>query len=299
MLIRSNGSIHPGFFHVSVGSSSHYFLGIDRDVTFFDPGLSGHVHYLSEHVKACGLRIQNTKNVFFTHLHPERIAGLPYLRSFAPELVTHGTSTMKAQLEDRNFLEEVYKFDCKYSKRFRGCEAKFDLKEFSAKLKIDKTYVESELIDLSEDISLRVIKGDGHSSNSVSFSVNPYGFIIVDETVGYFNGRDLAGPGGDIDLDTAVESIKAIIDHEFSGICFPYYGVATGDLARKHLEAVIQNTSDLKREAAKAHSDGVSDLDIRENIKKAFYTREDSDPVLERVLERSFEGVWQQLTKER
>jgi glyoxylase-like metal-dependent hydrolase (beta-lactamase superfamily II) len=167
--------------------------------------------------------------------------------------------------------------------------------EFRVATKIDRTLVESDTFKIDDDLLLRNFASPGHTGHSVSYMLVPHEFVIADETFGYYQGKRLSAPGGDMSVTAALHSMQKVKDLELSGIGLPYIGALTGGLVRKHLEAVAQNTHDLFLEARSALAEGVSADEVRAQIKDAFYAASMGDPCLIESLDRSFEAVWSQI----
>jgi hypothetical protein len=142
---------------------------------------------------------------------------------------------------------------------------------------------------------LRVVGAPGHTLSSLAYSILPEKYLVVDEGFGYFNGRNLAGPGGDHALKLAAASLERLLDIEWAGLCLPYYGILTGSLVRRHLQAIIQNTSDLFNECKSAREQAVPESEIKQAIFDSFYNHPSQDAALQTGLKRSFEAVWRQV----
>jgi hypothetical protein len=127
--------------------------------------------------------------------------------------------------------------------------------------------------------------------------VIPHEFAIVDETFGYFQGRDLAAPGGDTNLFEALASIRKFTNIQVNGIGFSYGGAVTGALTKRHLLAIPQNTEDLMNEVTKARKAGFLESEIEEQVRAAFYTSNLNDHCHTESLNSTFKAVMKQLSK--
>jgi hypothetical protein len=204
---------------------------------------------------------------------------------------------MQEAMRQSDFASSTYEVDRELSAKFPGQANSTppSQKEFASSLQINKVINDSGNISIAQGLEVRAIVSPGHTAESLAFQILPKEHLIVDEGFGYFRGKDLSAPGGDLDQDKAIESIKKVAKIEVSSLCLPNTGYLTGQLIRKHLHSIPQNTEDLFLECAKAHSAGMSDDEIRASVFDSFYRTEDQDPVLQASLLASFEAIWRQV----
>ena len=298
MLIHTSGVIFPGFYLLTLGNSAHYLLEKEHGYALFDPGLSIHITSLLSRIEQMHLDASQICEVFLTHLHPERVGGLPRLRKLYPQIKVHGSSAMKSKLKDEQAVRDIYQEDLRISKQYPEappCE-ELDFNEYKELLAIDKTFPESQTFQCAGDLSVRAIFACGHAPESVLYLVLPHNAIILDESLGYFRGKDMAAPGGDVDLDESLKTARALKDFELCALCFPSGGLITGGLVQRHLDMIIQNTQDLQTQCNAAYRAGVNAETIRESVLESFYASQSPDPLMRAVFHRSFEGVWRQIS---
>jgi glyoxylase-like metal-dependent hydrolase (beta-lactamase superfamily II) len=300
MLLRASSLIYERLYLISLGATCRYAITAeDGGIALTDPGASIHVSALDERLSRLGLKTSAIQHIFLTHLDADRIAGIPLLRRIAPKMKVFGTAAMYAELKRPDYVQQVWEEDRVLSTLFPSASSSIDMTfdEFSRSLCVDKVLVDSESYAIDEDITLRSIPTPGHRPHSVAYLVVPHEFAIVDETFGYYRGRELCAPGGDHDITEAITSVKKIHDLTLSGIGFSYGGVVTGALIKKHIVAIEQNTNDLITETKKALRDGFSRDEVAEQIRGAFYSTESSDPCLRQSLERTYRSVLSQVLK--
>ena len=298
MLLRASGSLYERLYLISLGASCRYaIIADDGSITISDPGSSAHVAALEERFSRLKLSFSKINRVIITHLDADRIGGLSLLRRKLPKIHVYGTAAMQQQLKKDVFVKSLWQEDVTLSKRFGALAPKepATLDEASQALKIDKPLVETDSLQIDEDIAIRSITTPGHRAHSVSYVVVPHEFAIVDETFGYYHGRTLSAPGGDHSLLDAVTSIKKFNHLQLSGIGFSYTGAITGGLVKRHLDSVVQNTTDLIAESKRAMANGFSPDEVHQQIKAWFYTTTLKDPCLIGSLERTFKAVIGQL----
>ena len=300
MFLRSSGLIYERLYLITLGATCRYAIVAESGyIALSDPGATMHVHALKERFDRLKLPFANIRQIFVTHLDADRVAGIPLLRRLNPSLKVYGTVAMHNQLADRSFVRDLFDQDRQLSKTVGATRPSEDLsfEEFSKGLKIDKHLVETDSIHLDEDITIRSVSTPGHRPHSVAYLVVPHEFAIVDETFGYFHGRNLAAPGGDTNLHEALASIRKFNDIQLNGLGFSYGGAVTGALTKRHLLAIPQNTEDLITEVTKARKDGFTETEIEEQVRAAFYTSTSNDYCHSESLDRSFTAVMRQLSK--
>jgi len=298
MLLRSSSSIYPSIHLLTLGTTCRYAITAeDGSITLSDPGASAHVSNLAERMRQLELHPERIARVIMTHLDADRIAGIPLLRRMAPHLTLCGSSAMHTQLQDQDFVAALWRRDQEISSWFSslGDFPQIPFEEFRTSLAIDHYLVESDTIALDEELMIRAVSSPGHRRHSMSYIVVPHEFLIADETFGYNQGRRLVAPGGDFDIRMATRSIKLFSHLEISGLGLPYVGAITGELAVKHLDMVVTNTNDLIAQVQQAHETGISDEEIRKQVRDAFYSTSLRDPCLIRSLEESFDAIWKQV----
>lgn len=300
MLLRASSLIYERLYLISLGATCRYAIAAeDGGLALTDPGASIHIAALDERLSRLGLKTSAIQHIFLTHLDADRIAGIPLLRRIAPKMKVFGTAAMYAELKRPEFVKRAWEEDQALSAILSTPPStpQLTFEEFSKSLCVDKVLVDSESYAIDEDITLRSIPTPGHRPHSVAYLVVPHEFAIVDETFGYYRGRELCAPGGDVSLTEAAASVKKLNDLTLSGIGFSYGGVITGALIKKHLAALQQNTDDLIAETKKALASGFSKEEVEEQVRLAFYSTETNDPCLTRSLENTYRNVLSQVLK--
>ena len=300
MFLKASGLIYERLYLITLGATCRYSIVAESgDIALRDPGATVHVHALQERFDRLKLPFAKVRQIFVTHLDADRVGGIPLLRRLNPSLKVYGTAAMHTQLADKSFVRALFDHDQRISEALNvvpPAEA-LSFEEFSKGLKIDKHLVETDSIHLDEDITIRSVSTPGHRPHSVAYLVVPHEFAIVDETFGYFHGRNLAAPGGDTNLHEALASMRKFNDIQLNGIGFSYGGAVTGALTKRHLLAIPQNTADLIQEVAKARKEGFTESEIEEQVRAAFYTSTSSDYCHTESLQGTFTAVMRQLSK--
>jgi len=299
MFLRSTALVYPHLHLLTFGETCRYVVsGEGSALTITDPGLSCHVALLPQRLTRLGMQSAAIDKVLLTNLDPDRVAGVPALRRTSPRLRVYGTASMQRHLENVENVRKIYDFDTQLSSILKLNLALPDLSfdEFARGLVIDEVVKESDSIEIDSEISLRVVLSPGHRPFSLAYLLLPHEFILGDQTFGYFNGNRLASPGGDFDLLAACNSIAKFKDFDLSGIGLPYGGALTGELVRKHLESVVQNTHDLLSAVKEAITAGVPSEEVVSQVKEGFFNGGTRDPIYLSALTATEKAVWAQVT---
>lgn len=301
MLVRSSGQIDDELYLLTLGHTCHYLLGNSDEFVLFDPGLSAHFPMLLKRIESLGFPIQALSKVCLTHTHGDRIGNVPLLRQLNPQIEIIASPALRTKLANPDTLRTIFDSDLALSKHFSEMREapKLSFEEFSKLLSVTRVINDSDVIRLKSGKEVRAIAFPGHTEESVAYQILPVQYVLVDEGIGYYRGRELAAPGGDWDQAQALASMRKISKIAISGLCFPEGGVLTGQLIRKHVEALEQNSADLFSECTRAHLNGIGDEEIRKSVRDGFYTSTAPDPVLQDNLEKSFEGLWRQVLARR
>lgn len=299
MFLTSSCLIYERLYLITLGASCRYaIVAADGALIITDPGASAHVAALEQRLSRLKLSLTTLSRVLITHLDADRVAGIPLLRRANPLLKVYGTSAMHSALSDRALIQSLFERDQEISRLLNSPSPTppLSIEEFRSGLRIDKVLAENDSVEIDEDLSVRSVATPGHRNHSVSYLVVPHEFAIVDETFGYFRGRNLVAPGGDRDIKEALNSVQKFNDIELSGIGFSYGGAITGALTKRHITALIQNTEDLRAEVNKARRSGFTEEEIARQVEEGFYSTQLNDPCLTASLKETFHAVMKQLS---
>ena len=297
MLIRSSCALQPEIYQFTLGGSCHYLVGTKEEFVLFDPGLSAHIPALLKRINDSQFSIKNCKAVLTTHLHATRVGGIALLRKLNPEIALITSASMKLQLSEKVFIEELFSEDQKLTSLFEleRDVSPLSLKEFSELFKVSKSVSDGDNFSLNNEISLRTIAFPGHTKESLGFVIDPYNFLIADEGAGFYNGKNLAGPGCDYSIDENIKVLKRLLQLNIEGLCLPFVGTLTALLVRKHFSSLIQNIEDLVTEVKLAKEKNISEDEIKAQIERHLYQTVIADPLLRLNIQKSIEAIMKQL----
>lgn len=296
MLISGTSELYPGFYLLRLGESCHYFIQGEAS-WIFDPGTELHVAHLEKRLSELGQNWKGSVHILPTHLHTERVAGVPHLRSLCPSSVVYLSPAMREHIDSPQFVETL-RTD---GMALRTKHPKLNALPLSSDEEIRAAFLQEHLISdsdclrCSDHLTLRVLTSSLHTAHSTYFYVEPCRFLIVDEGLGYYGGRGLSAPGADNDLFGLAAFIQKVIDLDVAGICFPFIGTITGELVTRFLHAMRDGVQEMLAEVSRARKSGMPVLEVQEEVWTQFYGLSSSDPFQKYALERSFRAVWSQI----
>lgn len=295
MLVRQTGEIAPNVFLLNLGYHCNYLAGQSRQ-TLFDACSSAQIQTLISRIHEIGVTPNKIDSIALTHLHADRIGGIPLLRKQFPHINLIASPLTETVLRNEQFAVELYEQDQVISRKISPNNNVFlSFEEYRSLLLPTIVLREGDIIPLGKDMNARIISTPGHTQHSLSFLIQPAQFLIVDEGFGYFRIKGFTASGADFDIDMATKSLDRVLGLELSGLCLPNQGVVTGSLIRRHLSTVKQYTSGMIEECREAYSINMPESEIADGVKNSFYADETVDPVAQYNLERSFAAIWPQI----
>lgn len=291
MLVRNTTSLFPDLFLIKLGDTCRYILvRDDKGIIVVDPGATVHFVPFLARIKSLGFDVSNIRGVLLTHAHYDRIAATVSLKQEIPSLEIFVPRSSAGEFRRSDSLRIAFDRDQKTSQLYK-LEKTPTFEDWTDVFRSAKEIDDGFQVPLGGSRFVRAIHSPGHTSGSFAYLVFPYACLLTDETFGYFNGSKLATPGGSSSLSTAVSSISKFLSVEVGVLALPYIGALTGSLIRKHMEGVIQNTTDLLAETNSAVADGVAKDLIEQSIFESFYHYPSRDPILQESLSDSFHAV--------
>ena len=295
MFIGASGPVQPDFFLLTLGHTCRYAVVTQGAIDLFDVGTSFHVDALIDRLKSFGLSASRIRYVFLTHLHADRIGGIETLRTFAPGMQVIGSGRMREDLSNAAVTKALAQDESKLVSAFGGT---VDASGWSVPT-INRVIVEGENVVLSPEVSVRSIPLAGHTNHSFGYLVQPYNFLIVDESLGYYQGARTPSLGGDLNIEANIQWITKALEIEVHGLCLPDSGMLTGALIHRHMRKVLSIYATIAKEVQAHARDGMSPEEIQQRIKDDYFLSDSSDPIVRHNVEASFAAILPQITSSR
>lgn len=291
MLIKSNGLLYDGLFLVTLGNTCRYLLKNDSGkINLFNTSLPFHTKLLCTRIEQLGMGMADVNVIFLSNLSPMSVGAVPEIKSMFPQCEILISASMAASLKNPESLPNLVDEEVNIGKHLGlSFDDSYKISRLDAYGRVfdnAKVLGDSDVFHSDEFFSIRLISTPGYSSASTAFLVLPHEFLIVDQTFGFFRGREMAAPGAIFNIEAAAASVQKCKQLNLSGLGFPFMGAVTGALINKHLDQLQQNTQDIFTESANAAKDGVTIQTIQESIRESFYTSDSKDPVLQWEMSR-------------
>jgi glyoxylase-like metal-dependent hydrolase (beta-lactamase superfamily II) len=261
----------------------------------FDPGSSAHVEHLIARLEKQGFNLKNLQCILPTHLHPERISGLPLLRARAPQALLVGSQSMKKALSDPAFVRELATQDAAIRASLGLVPSLIEEAAFGKSFIVDECISDSDVIAVGEETTVRANIQLGHSASSLSYFIQPHEYLICDETLGYYRGREIPAPAPDEDRALYRKALTQIAKLELRALCLPFSGVLTGELLPKHLQKLGSTLDDIELQFRQGIDAGLSAEVLRSALETQIFSSQSRDPVLRNAMARSMEALCRQL----
>lgn len=295
MLLRSTSPIYSGIHLVTLGATARYLISSDDgSYIISNPGASAHADLLPKRLEGLDVPLAKITKVLITSLDAQKVGGIARFRQLCPKAKVVAPKGLYSQLSDEDSLRLIWEQDKQLCASF-ALSGSLAFEDFKQAIRPDIVLADSQIIELSEDTRVKCIATPGYQLGSCAYLVLPHGFLITDETFGFFRGRELPASGADASIQSASASL-ALFEHvEISGLGLPYVGALTGALVRRHIESVAQNLSDITEQTVEGLQEGLSTADVKEQIREAFYSPPPDDPFLAHAMNRSFEALCRQV----
>jgi glyoxylase-like metal-dependent hydrolase (beta-lactamase superfamily II) len=266
----------------------------DGSYILTNPGSSAHIELLQKRLAGLDVSLAKITKVLITSLDAQKVGGIARFRRLCPKAKVVVPKALHGQLSEEANLRFIWEQDIELCAGFALSNAA-SFEEFKQAIRPDIVLADSQIIELSEDTRVKCIATPGYQLGSCAYLVLPHGFLITDETFGFFRGRELPASGADASIQSASASL-ALFEHvEVSGLGLPYVGALTGALVRRHIESVAQNLSDITEQTVEGLQEGLSTAEVKEQIREAFYSPPPDDPFLAHAMNRSFEALCRQV----
>ncbi len=211
MLIPSSFRISPHVIQASLGDSQRWIVEGERGIAFIDGCASDEVSLLEQRISKLEIQLDH-RAVYrlFTADDAERLY-------FPAEL----TARSKAIVTNKG--------------RKNSPPGLFEISADSAALDLGAVTIKRIPLALA-------------TPSSAAYFIEPDGLLVVDQSLGFYRGKEIPAPGAGLELIRSVESLRSLAELTISGLSLPWSGTLTGALALQHISGVIQVTGDLIQE---------------------------------------------------
>jgi len=139
----------------NIERSVYMYIIEGKKLYLIDTGVDGTEKIIADYINTIGRKTQDIEAVLLTHSHPDHIGGVCEIKNmsncevYACHAESEWISNINKQYEDRP-IPNFYKL-------------------LNKSVKIDKYLKDGDLLELEENITIKVINTKGHSEESLSF----------------------------------------------------------------------------------------------------------------------------------
>lgn len=159
-----------------------------EDICLIDSGVSSSEGLISDYLESIGQKLENISLLILTHSHPDHIGSAKIIKD-------KSGCKIAAHYGEKSWIEDV-----ELQAKERHVPNFNFLVEGS--VKVDKILEDEDLLDLGENISLKILHTPGHSKGSISLFIPGEGVL--------FSGDSIPIKGDLPIYDDFTESIKSI-----------------------------------------------------------------------------------------
>lgn len=161
MRITENVHLIRNYFHVTptVKRYVNIYLIVGKENCYLvDSGVAGADTLIEEYLKELGKSIADIGGIFVTHAHPDHIGA-------AAEIKRKSGCKIYAPILEREWIEDI-------DRQFKDRPIPNFYTLLPESVKIDKTLLDSDVIELEEGLTIKAHLTNGHSHGSMSFLLN-------------------------------------------------------------------------------------------------------------------------------
>ena len=169
----------------------YVYIICGKKIWLTDTGVAGSKKMIFDYIESIGENISDIESIFLTHSHPDHIGS-------AKSIKQECGSKVYVHCLERNWVEDV---DLQCAQRpVPGFK---NLVEGS--VKVDGILKDGDIVNLNENLSLRVFHTPGHSNGSVSYLIKEEGVLLCGDSVLSSNQMPVFD-----DLAESINSVKKL-----------------------------------------------------------------------------------------
>ena len=171
MWIKASTQLSENVYQVTTPASSH--MAVVGDVlALVDCGLACTADRLVEELAPSVSADLPLRYLLLTHAHFDHVGGLPALRRFAPDMQVIGSPLCEEVFADDEKMKAIYEQNRRCAEAMQKPFDE-DFGEWRAGFRLDRIMGEGDLVDLGNDVTIKIIACPGHSPECLAYFVNP------------------------------------------------------------------------------------------------------------------------------
>ncbi len=234
MWIKASDTLSDNVFQLTNQISSNYLV-IGDAAAIVDASASAVDQFLyDELIKFLGEEV-SLDFVLLTHSHFDHVGGIPSLRNHWPELEVFGAPLTAQLLSDSAYKKELFEKNA-------ACAAAMNVElaqtqnDWCEALRIDRIIGDGDVLDLGDDVEVKLISTPGHTEDSVAYFVKPDDALLCGETIGNYRGRDQVTNCFTDSYELYLQSLDKLSALDVKILGFPHGGAITGEMVAKYFQ---------------------------------------------------------------
>ena len=211
-----------------------------NEMVLVDTGIPGQIDLFIEEAKNKGIDLNNLTKIVITHHDIDHIGSLAEMKrtfknvkvlasKIEADYISGKKESIRLELSRKNFdklPEERKAFAKNLQKMYEN---------------LDRTNVDIELTEdglLPDCSKIKVIQTPGHLPGHISIYFEETKTLITGDAIGFWEGKLAINPQHTIDMATAKESIKKLLDYDITNILCYHGGLFEGDCKKIFRELI-------------------------------------------------------------
>ena len=190
-----------------------------KKITLIDTGVSGSEKIIFDYLKTIGRKPSDITQVLLTHTHPDHIGALKTIKD-------ETGCKVGVHKEEKDWVEDI-------EKQFHSRPVPSFHNLVIGSCKTDFLLAEDDVIDLGNELTIKVIHTPGHSAGSVTFHVMPDNAFICGDVIPVKNDIPI--------YDNWQISLKTL--EKLENLVYPQYLLSSWDSVKEggDVETAISN----------------------------------------------------------
>ncbi len=225
MIINKTGKIIEGFYSTGLPVAPIYLLDGDQPV-LFDAGFAflGEI-YVNDIRKILGNR--EPAFCLLTHSHFDHCGSVSFLKKSFPSLKIVSSENAKKIFKKPKAIKLIKSLNIAAEQDTKKINP--DIKatlQFEA-FEIDQTVQEGDIIEVSKDLTIKVIETPGHTRDCLSYYIPEKKILLSSEAAGIADETGYIYSEFLIDTDMYIKSIKKLASLDIELLCPGHHAVFT------------------------------------------------------------------------
>ena len=231
MWIQAAGPLTESVFHLTTAVSTHALI-VGDESAIVDASISAASERVIEQIGAHLGQDVALDFIFLTHSHFDHLGGIPALRAHYADLQVIGGPQTSELLSDTGFVEHCYEKNLVYAEAAQ-VKLGMDKKQWCEAIRIDRIMGDGDLLQIGDDVEVKLLSSPGHSVDCVAYFVQPDGVLACGEALGSYAGRDKVASCFSADFESYIGSLQKLSGLDVQALCLPHSGAISGEMVPK------------------------------------------------------------------